>query len=170
MVDDELEDTEIEVNDWKNQKENNVPEKGRYKFKPSSLVDKNYVSKSGNICFVVEILIDGWCKKKCFLIKHDGEGKRTSMSHIYYNFLFALGIRNTNKRFSFRWSDIADKEGYCDVVPTSDGTDINIQNFSPIGEPTAPINDVPPENTSEKEEKPKKKKAEKKESESIDDL
>jgi hypothetical protein len=178
---DELEngDVEIEINDWKNQPESNCLEKGRYPFKVLEVVNTNHVVPStGNICFVVDIMVDGWKKIRCYLVKHDGNGKKTRGSHMYTNFLYAIGIRNQNKSFKVKLSQIVGGEGLCDVIVKSDGTDNYVQNFSAIEQPSAPINDVPSENETEetlkkessKNEKPKEKKSEKHEENDDEDV
>lgn len=147
----ELEDEEIEIDDWKNQHENNVLEKGRYPFEVLEIVNINHISKNGNVCFVVDILIDGWKRQRCYLVKHDGNGQKTRGSHMYHNFLYSIGIRSENKKVKIKMSQIVGGKGLVDVFVNKDNTENIINNFSSVKESTAPIDNVPSENESPKE-------------------
>jgi hypothetical protein len=156
MVDEREQDEDIsfDVNEWENKSENNVIEKGRYRFKVINAVP--HIAVSGNECVKVTLLVE---KKRItdFLIRCDSQGKRTQQTYKFHNFLFALGIRNSNKRFTISKSQLVGKEGMCDVGykfnENKEPTDNQINGYSPIEEETAPANDVPPENLPIEKEK-----------------
>lgn len=153
-------DVSFDVNEWENKPENNLLAKGRYKFKVLDVEAR--VANSGNNCVVVKLLVE---KKRItdWLIRSDSEGKKHQMGFKWHNFLYAIGIRNTNSKFSVNKSQIVGAEGLCDVKVNKEGTDNAIDNYSPIESPTAGMSDVPPDTSEpEKEEKGKEKKETKK--------
>lgn len=164
----ENEDVEFGVNEWKNEPESNLLEKGRYKGKVKDIT--SHVSKNMNECALVTFNVEGK-RVTDYLIRCDSEGKKHQMTYKWHNFLFAIGIRNTNRKFAVSKSQIIGKECLVDIG--NDGTDNKIYGYSPIEESAAPMTDVPPENINNEETKPKKqdKKEEvKKDEEDIDDL
>ena len=142
----QTEDMEFTVNEWENNPVYNLLPKGLYEFK---VFDANQrIAKSWNDCIVVVLNVQGK-RIQDWLIRCDMEGKRHQMTYKFHNFLFAIGIRNTNKKFTVSKSQMVGKTGLCDVKLNKEGTDNAIDNYSPVEESVAPMKDVPPENISE---------------------
>lgn len=156
---------EFPVNEWNNKPENNLLEKARYKFKVIDAVP--HTASSGNECVKITFNVEGK-RITDYLIRCDAQGKKHSMTYKFHNFLFAIGIRNTNKKFTISKNQMVGKEGLCDVSVKKDGSDNQINGYSPIEEATAPMNDVPPEGQTESLKETQKEKSS--EEESVDDL
>jgi len=146
--------TDIEINEWENRPQSNSLPKGRYPFE--TITGEYHYAPSGNKCLHLIQKIEGITMHDYPIIA-DKDGKKHKMSFKFFNYLFAIGIRNTNKKFTINTNTFKGAKGLCDVGIKENG-DNQIDNYSPIKEETAPMTDVPPENIPETEpEKPKEK-------------
>lgn len=147
-----MDDEIFEIENWKNQPEQNVLEKGRYPAEVMSLEKHN--SSAGNECNVVVFNVNDVYLKKYFTLK-DINKKRHSLAYFWNNFLYAIGIRDKRESFTISEKQILHKKCLVDIAKIPDGekkdSDGNpiykneIRSFSPIEQQTAPIKDVPPE-------------------------
>jgi hypothetical protein len=153
MTNEQVQDSEFEVNEFENRMTKNLLEKGRYKGKCVEAVP--HVGKdSGNRCIKATTLV-GDKRITDYLVLCDAEGKKHKMTYKAHNFLFACGIRNSKRSFTLKGSQVIGKEYLVDVSDKKDGSDNQINSYSPIEEETAPMEGVPPENITP-ETKPQK--------------
>jgi hypothetical protein len=161
---------EIEVDGFTNEKPKNVLTRGRYEGKCVKITP--YKDKNTQDSFlVVETLADGLVLTDYVMTSPSDESAtkdKTRRFKLYkgHSFLFACGIRNNNRKFSFSSNLCIDKIYLIDVSEKSDGSGNWVNGYSPIEEETAPMTDVPAENLPVGQEEPKK---EEKKSE-LDDL
>lgn len=148
----EMEDEEFEINDWENKPQKNIIEKGRYIGEVKDIV--SHVSSSGNNCAKIVMVVEGKYIYD-FPIRSDSAGNKHKMSYKWHNFLYSIGIRDVNSQFRIKRSQLVGKKCLVDVSVNKEGTDNQINGYSPIEEELAPLTDIPAENNqveSKKEE------------------